>query len=515
MIYRKDENKLQGDTLRYWLVLLLCLSFTLSTLSQNRTATKELEQKPSKSVDSLITKVLSFPDRLFKKIDGRINHFDRQITRSTDKSLSRIIKQEERLKALMAKGDSAATHNLFTRGIDSLKHFQKVITSKANKLSSPSSLKGEYFPYLDTLKTSLSFLNETKALSFSSPGTPAQLTDALARVKGVEAKLQYSEKIKSYLRERQQILRQQLEHLSGYDKMKQEMGKISKEMYYYNQQLTSYKEMLSDPASIEQAATKLLLKVPAFNKYMEENGILAAMFTPKEATNLSRLQTRETVDKLMKDQMGLLGPDANKIIEEKMSEARDEMDKLKQEASGEGDANIPGFKPNGQKTKSLWQRLEIGTDCKFDKRNNLLPSTGDFGLSISYKLMKKGVIGIGGSWKVGLGNDITHMKLTHEGVSMRSFVEYSIIKGFNIRGGWEKNFLLKQVPTENMIVLKNPRNWQQSALIGISKRMSVPLKVPVLKKKAASGNVQLLYDFLHESHVPATPALQVRVGMGL
>ena len=129
--------------------------------------------------------------------------------------------------------------------------------------------------------------------------------------------------------------------------------------------------------------------------------------------------------------------------------------------------------------------------------------------------MKKGVIGIGGSWKMGMGKDLMHMKLSYEGVSMRSFVEYPIIKGFNIRGGWEKTFLLKQVSTENMIMLKKPENWQQSALIGISKKMSIPLKLPVLKKKAASGNVQLLYDFLHDSHIPATPALQVRVGMGL
>jgi hypothetical protein len=210
-----------------------------------------------------------------------------------------------------------------------------------------------------------------------------------------------------------------------------------------------------------------------------------------------------------------MGPDGDKILEDKLSEAHDEMDKLKQQAAGEGDATIPGFKPNGQKTKSLWQRIEIGTDCKFDKKNNLLPSTGDFGLTVSYKIMKKGVIGIGGSWIMGMGKDIMHMKLTYEGVSMRSFVEYAIIKGFNIRGGWEKTFLLKQVSTENLIVLKKPENWQQSALIGISKKMSIPLKLPILKKKAASGNVQLLYDFLHDSHIPATPALQVRVGMGL
>jgi hypothetical protein len=63
--------------------------------------------------------------------------------------------------------------------------------------------------------------------------------------------------------------------------------------------------------------------------------------------------------------------------------------------------------------------------------------------------------------------------------------------------------------------LKKSSNWQQSALLGISRKMTVPLKVPLLNKKSASGSMQLLYDFLHDAHHPATPALQLRMGMGL
>jgi hypothetical protein len=129
--------------------------------------------------------------------------------------------------------------------------------------------------------------------------------------------------------------------------------------------------------------------------------------------------------------------------------------------------------------------------------------------------MKKGVIGIGGSWKMGMDKDIEHIRITHEGIGIRSFVEYALIKGFNIRGGWERTFLVTQITTENLTMLKKPENWQQSALLGISKKMAIPLKLPILKKKAASGSVQLLYDFLHDSHIPASPALQLRVGMGL
>jgi hypothetical protein len=485
-----------------------------SSVIQPDSNTQYGHQTNLKKQGDIINQVLSFPDRFFKKVESKINGFDKQLTQRTDKALSRLIKQEERLKQELEKGNKLAADNLFTKGIDSLRSMRGAINSKVNKLANPSSLKGAYFPFMDTLKTSLAFLQQGDVIPNTTIKTPSQITDALARVKAAEAKLQYSEKIKSYLAQRQQELRQRLAQYSGYDRAKKELDKMGKEIYYYQAQIKGYKEMLSEPSRIEEEAIKLLRKMPAFKRFMSDNGALAALFNNYKPGDVSGLQTREMVSKLMKDQMGLLGPEGNKIIEENLKEAKEVMDKLKNQAAGGSDATIPGFKPNGQKTKSLWQRIEIGTDCQFNKNNTLLPSTGDFGLSISYHITKNGIIGIGGSWKMGMG-DIHHIRFTHEGIGMRSFVEYAIWKGFNLRGGWERNFLLKQVTTDNLIMMKKPENWQESALIGISKKMAIPLKMPILKKKAASGNMQILYDFLHNNKTPTSPAFQLRVGMGL
>jgi hypothetical protein len=463
----------------------------------------------------LFSRIQTFPDRFSQKVKTKISGFDKQVTKSTDKALRRLIKQEERLKQQLAKSDKLAANNLFTRGIDSLKRMRASITSKTTKLANPTSLSGAYFPYTDTVKTSLTFMQQGNSIPDVNIKTPTQITDALARVKAAEAKLQYSEKIKSYLASRQQELRQQLAQYTGYDQAKKELDKMGKEVYYYQAQIKGYKEILSEPSRIEEEATALLRKLPAFQRFMADNGALAAIFNNKSATDLSGLQTRESVEKLMKDQMGLMGPDGSKLIEEHLQEARQELDKLKQQAAGSGDATIPGFKPNGQKSKSLWQRIEIGTDCQFNRNNNLLPSTGDLGLSVAYHITDKSAIGIGGGWKMGMGKDINHIRFTYEGISMRSFVEYAVWSGIAIRGGLERTFLVKQISTQQLGELKKSSNWQQSALLGISKKMAIPLKVPLLKKKSASGSMQLLYDFLHNSHNPTTPALQVRVGMGL
>lgn len=94
---------------------------------------------------------------------------------------------------------------------------------------------------------------------------------------------------------------------------------------------------------------------------MLENCIHAAFYTPKAPDNLKGLYTRDMVNKLMKDQMRLTGTDCDKIIDDCFKEAREEMDKLKQQAAGKGDVFIPGFKPHGKKTRILWQCFEIGT----------------------------------------------------------------------------------------------------------------------------------------------------------
>jgi hypothetical protein len=477
------------------------------------TLSGHLHQRPRQR--NILTRVQAFPENYGKKVQSRLAGFNKQLTQRTDKALRRLIKQEESLKQELSGSDKAAADHLFTKGIDSLKRMRAAITSRSTKLANPTSFTGTYFPYMDTLKSSLTFLQQENAIPNTTIKNPAQISEALSQVKATEAKLQYSEKIKSYLMARQHELGQQLAQYTGYDRVKRELDKMKKEAYYYQEQIKGYKEMLSEPSRIEEEATKLLKKLPAFQRFMADNGALAAIFANKNPADLNGLQTRETVEKLIKDQVKLLGPEGSKLLEEHLQETCQALDKLKQQAGGEGDAAIPGFKPNGEKSKSLWQRIEIGTDCQFNRNNNLLPSTGDFGLSIAYHVTKKGAIGIGGAWKAGMGKDINHIRITYEGISMRTFMEYAVWKGIGIRGGWERTFLVRQITTEYLTELKKSSNWQQSALLGISKKMAIPLKMPVLKKKSASGNMQLLYDFLHNNHNPATPALQLRVGMGL
>ncbi|MBX3238285.1 MAG: hypothetical protein KIT80_05830 [Chitinophagaceae bacterium] len=66
---------------------------------------------------------------------------------------------------------------------------------------------------------------------------------------------------------------------------------------------------------------------------------------------------------------------------------------------------------------------------------------------------------------------------------------------------------------ESLTVFKNYDNWQKSALAGLTKKFS--MNSPVKKGRKVQGNIQILYDFLHQTQVPRAPAFVWRVGYGL
>jgi hypothetical protein len=94
-------------------------------------------------------------------------------------------------------------------------------------------------------------------------------------------------------------------------------------------------------------------------------------------------------------------------------------------------------------------------------------------------------------------------------VGLRTFVDWKLPLtlwgrsggGLWISGGAEMNY---RTEFRRIEVLKNFSAWQQSALIGISKKYSIG--------KKWKGNAQILYDFLWKEQKPRTQPVVFRVG---
>ena len=201
-------------------------------------------------------------------------------------------------------------------------------------------------------------------------------------------------------------------------------------------------------------------------------------------------------------------------LQQNVKDAYGQLNALKQKAesfqngslgnSENADLGLPNFKPNGQKTKSFLQRLELGTNIQSQKAKFMFPVTSDIGISIGYKLNDKSIVGVGASYKIGWGTGFNNINITHQGLGIRSFLDYKVKGSLFVSGGYEQNYRNLFNSIEQ---LRNYSSWQSSGLIGLSKKYKVSKKI--------KGSFQMMWDFLSYQQIPQTEPIIFRVAYNL
>jgi len=462
------------------------------------------------SVDSVTNKLTGFPSKLFGRIQSRTANLNQQLTGQTEKYLQRLAKREERLKKKLNKVDSTAAKELFAGSSQQYAALlQKVKTDTGSRLLPMS---GNYQPYVDSLKGTLSFLQKNPQLLSGSPVQPlspqiqVQLQGSISQLQALQAKMQDADQAKAYVQQRKQQISQYIsQHANLQGLLGKETAGMNQDLYYYSQQVRQYKEMLNNPDRLEQKALSLLNQLPAFQNFMKNNSQLGGLFSLPgnygSATSLAGLQTRDQVSQIVQNQVAAGGAGGAAALQSNLQSAQSQLDgyknKLSQLGSGSGDE---------QKMKPFWKRLEVGTNFQTTHDSYYFPTVTDLGLSLGYKLGNSNVVGVGASYKIGWGNGIQHIALSSEGVGLRSFIEIKIKSSFSATGGLEYNYT---TPFTAYQQLKQLQYWTQSGLIGVSKTVS--MKSRVFKKT----KLQLLWDFLSYQQVPKTQPILFRVGYTL
>jgi len=453
--------------------------------------------KSQSKFDSLLNKL--DPQKFAASVSKKAEKLEDKLVAKSMKVLNKMQSQEEKIyhKLLSTKDSVAAKMNL--------SEMKNKYASLKNGLKSSAIIsKGRtYLPKLDSFTTSLKFLDQN--------GVGGKVKDALGKTTALQDKFQKSEEIKKFIKERREQLKQQLEKLGMVKQLKQ----INKQVYYYAAQIKEYREVLKDTKKIEKKALELLAKTKLFRDFMVKNSMLASLFRmpgdpndPAYIASLAGLQTRVQVNVLIQQVVTGAGPNGMQQFRQQMQSAQGQMNQLKNRimkgGGGSSEDIMPeGFKPNEQKTKSFLKRLDLGTNIQTQKSTNFFPTTSDIGLSVGYKLNDKSVIGVGASYKLGLGNGWQHIKFSSEGIGLRSYIDWKFKGNFWISGGYEMNY---RTAFYNFYQLKDLNAWQQSGLIGISK--SVPIKSKFFKKT----KVQLLWDFMSYQQVPRTQPFIFRSG---
>jgi hypothetical protein len=456
-------------------------------------------------------KLLQSPENFIEQVSGKISRVQRRLEKQTLKVLRKYNRQEQKLHARLFAKDSMVAKEVFQASIEKVKQLQNEFESVPDRAM--TKIKGEYDAYMDTLQSTFKFLKgkinvadeKTKALQ-------QKLTTATSKLNVMQGKLQKADEIKKYLRERRQYLRQHLEKFG----MVKQLKKLDKASYYYNAYLTEYKTILKDRKKLEQKAMSVLYRTTFFKKFVTENSQLASLFrlpsgntsvnplTAITTAQLSLVQTRASVNQMIQTNMAVGGPNSMAQARQQMQVAQAEISKLKDKISqlGSADAEIPSFKPNTEKTKSFFRRLEYSANLQFGKANKYLPSSSDLSMAVGYKLNSKSSFGLGAAYSLGLGSSRNNIKLTHNGIGIRTYIDTKIKGNFFVTGGYEQNYYNQ---FKNFQQLQNTNGWKTAGLLGLTKKVTFKAK--------KSLKVQVLYDFLSYQKAPATQPIIFRTGI--
>jgi len=445
-------------------------------------------------------------DQYIDKTSAKAGKLEEKLDRKSRKALDQMQRLETKMQKKLSQIDSTKEKEVF----GNLKEKYASLEQRLNQ----SDKLGKYIPSLDTLGSSLKFLNQDLPLLTGVKEAKEKLTQALDKVSALKKQFNRAEDIKTFIRERRQYLREQLSQL-GFAK---DLKKLNKEAYYYSQQVNEYKELLKDHKKAEKKALELLSKTKPFRDFMRKNSQLASLFRlpgdpndPVTQASLAGLQTRAQVNGLIQQSLAAGGAGAQAQFQQNIQQAQSQLNQLKNKVSqlggGSSDLEMPeGFKPNNQKTKSFFNRLELGTNIQSQKSNGFFPVTTDLGLTVGYKLNDKSILGVGASYKMGLGKDIRHINVTHQGIGLRSFADWKIKGSFWLSGGYEMNY---RSEIRSIDVLKDYSAWQQSGLVGVSKVISLRTKF------FKNTKVQLLWDFLSYQQIPKSQPIVFRIGYSI
>jgi hypothetical protein len=409
------------------------------------------------------------PGKYYAQVQEKTQKVNDLIRKRTRQSLSSFVNREQRMKARLMKLDPTAAHRIFDSAID--------------KIPATGVMNHNYNSYLDTLQVAVKFLSSSKELQ--------------QRVKQLEASIGESEQISAYFYQRQQVLKGQLSQYTAFSK---DLQQLSKQAYYYKEQVREYTSIIQDRDKMEAKVMALLRKSTAFQNFFSKYSVLAGLLNINSTQSLEGLQTRSQVEQLVQQRIGD-DPGARQAISQQVNQARDQFKQLKDKFPFlDNAAEMPDFKPNPMKTKRFLQRIELGGNTQFQRANNWYPTIGDLALQAAYKFTDKTHAGIGIAYKLGMGS-LNRMAFSSQGAGIRSFVDYRIKKAFSLNGGMEMNYYTSFSHIEQ---LKNWNGWQKSALMGIQYTYKVS---PKLK-----GTLTVLYDFLSRQQAPFSEPLKIRFG---
>lgn len=430
-----------------------------------------------------------------KRMTDKFSRIEMELNKKTQRIFYKAQQREKKLFKKILKVNPSFT-------ADWLNISGKQYEQMTNKLNhAGSAMKIPYLGYLDTIKTSFAFLLQQ---NLNHTGG-----NQLKSLENIEQQFGKAEMLRKYLNERRKFFQENLSERS----MLKEIKKFNKDVYYYTEQLKEYKSILNNSKRFEQKAINALKRIPSFNRFFQENSQVNALFNPVQKDDRAdvvytsgELQTRAAVIQYIQQQLGNT-VDPENMLQQQVTQAETILSVFKNKidhlSKDDSEMELPDFNRSQQKTKSFLNRLEYGVNFQSEKGTNRLPARSEAGFTAGYQLNGKSIIGIGGSYALSWGEPFRNIKIEHESVGVRSFIDWKLKGSFYISGGYEKFY---NIGFNRFSELRSTDKWEERGLLGVSKKYSLG------KKK---GSLQLLWNFLHDQQTVQRQPLIFRMGYTL
>jgi hypothetical protein len=472
----------------------------------------------SQGVDSMhLHKV----EKLAAEIKSLTEQYGQKINEASVSRLKAIKKQEEKLEKLVPKNELARVENLKDGLTQKLIELENISKDPASLLK--DNLNRPYLARFDSLESLFKF-------AIPNAANTAILEDAAQQIKALKAQLGLLGDSENWLAGREQQWRELLGNNALANLvMPKIFGKWQEEVMAYKLQIAHWKETANDPQKIETEALKLLNKLPAFKEFMSKNGELARLFGPPAGstdlptgTAIPGLQTRQSLAQELQNRFGANALQSGGALQQQIQNGMEQLSSQQQnplqQLIGDVQNQVQQLTNGGQaaaispqqaeraelKSKTFKQRVEAGWNLQSATRIQDFPAVRDVGLSLGYKLNPRSVVGIGVAYKFALGQSWKDLEWTHEGIGLRSFLDWRISKAGSkllqniwLTGGFEMNYWTR---IANDVQWKDLA-WQRSGLVGMTK---------IVKYKKKEGKAQVFWDYL--DNTGKKPALHFRYG---
>jgi hypothetical protein len=431
-----------------------------------------------------------------------LDKYNQRIERQQQRLLAKLKRKETKLAARLKHSDSAAYVRYQQQSL-SYDSIGRMLRPDSATLVSKT--KHATNKIIDSLRGVESFINGTAAKANIGGVDPSKYGGDLSKL---QQQLSYHEYINRLISQRTSSLKSLGANIPG-------LQNIEQDVFYGKARMNTWKQIADDPSLAEQKALEYLQGTEGFDKQLSQSTIGANSMQALSGASSSDLekmgfQTKDQLNNALQQKFGSslsnvqqqmggqLNDWQNKAhdITQKISDAKSQVaDAKSQLGSTKSRLKAPvNLNKNSMRGLPFKKRLEKQYNWQTTRATpDGQPAMLQGAAMVGFRHTPKLSYGIGTALSIGLGQDWNHIHFSFEGIGLRSYLQYQLIYGIGLYGGYERTYKQEVFTTSNETTqpqipttTHNTSNYNESLLLGLTKNYRMNSKW--------NGQIQVMYD---------------------